>query len=69
MTRNFVILEVMKKLKGEPDALTTLRMNPEVYKRVRHLAVEQETTVKALVTRALVELLRREEGRGGRRVG
>ena len=57
----------MKKSKAEPDALTTLRMDPAVYKRVRHLAVEQETTVKELVTRALVDLLRREEGRGERR--
>jgi hypothetical protein len=35
------------------------------HRRIRHLAVDQGTTVKAVVTRALEELLKREEGRSG----
>jgi predicted transcriptional regulator len=52
---------------GPADVLTTLRMDPNVYRRIRHLAIEQGTTVKAVVTRALTELLAREERRATRR--
>jgi predicted transcriptional regulator len=49
------------------DAKTTLRLEPAIHKRLRHLAIERGTTFGALVTRALAEFLKRETGTRERR--
>lgn len=44
---------------------TTLRLSPELHKRIRILAIERETTFAALVEEAVRDLLAKTRKRGG----
>lgn len=46
---------------------TSLRLDPELHRRLRILAIERGTTFGELVEKAVREFLERESGRSGRK--
>lgn len=46
---------------------TTVAIDRAAYKQLGHLAVDEETTVRELIRRAVEEYLRRHQKRGGPR--
>jgi predicted transcriptional regulator len=48
-------------------AITTVSIDPETYRRLRHLAVEEDTNVRVLVRRAVAEYLERHSERRKRK--
>ncbi len=48
-------------LEGSGMEKTTLRLPPELWKRIRMLAVKKDTTAQALVIKALEKMLKEEK--------
>ena len=57
-----------KTKKEKPEMFTTtLSLEPETHKRLSHLAIDEDTTVRHLIREAIEELLARREKKGGKR--
>jgi predicted transcriptional regulator len=58
----------MKKPKeAKPMFTTTISLESEIHKKLSHLAIDEEKTVRELIREAIEELLARREKKGARR--
>lgn len=46
---------------------TTISLEPEIHKKLRHLALDEDKTLRELIREAIEDLLARREKKGGRR--
>jgi predicted transcriptional regulator len=55
------------KKENKPMFTTTISLEPETHKKLSHLAVDEDRTVRELIREAIEELLARREKKGGKR--
>jgi len=56
-----------KRKEAKEMFTTTISLSADLYKRLKHLAVDEEQTVRDLIREAVEEFLARKEKGGGKR--
>jgi len=60
-------MAISKRKEGEEMTITTISLPTEVYRKLKHLAVDQDETTRNLIRQAIEEYLARREKGGGKR--
>jgi predicted transcriptional regulator len=55
------------QMEAKPMFTTTISLEPEIHKKLRHLALDEDKTLRELIREAIEDLLARREKKGGRR--